>query len=80
MMRVTDRLTKNLITDLMERDSNVDINKGRGEKKRFYIDFLVSTINKIDIPFSLWERKNADGKGSGAYEWTSLVGSDQKKG
>ena len=24
-------------------------------------------------------KKNADGKGSGSYEWTSLIGSDKKK-
>ena len=80
MMRVTDPFTENLITEVMERDSNVDINKGRGEKKGFYLDFLVSTLNKIESLFSIWEKKNADGKGSGAYEWKRLVGSDQKKG
>lgn len=39
----------------------------------------MSTINKIGIPFSLWKKKNADGKGSGAYKWPSLIGSAIKK-
>ena len=43
-----------------------------------YLESLVTTINKIGFPFSLWEKKNADGKGSGAYEWTSLVGYHRK--
>jgi len=27
----------------------------------------------------VWEKTNADSKGSGSYEWTSLMGSDKKK-
>ena len=79
MMRVTDRLTENLISEVMERDSQADISKGRGEKKGVYLDTLVNTIKAIGISFSNWEKKNADGKGSGSYDWTSLIGSDKKK-
>lgn len=79
MMRVTDRLTENIITEVMERDGESDLGKKRGEKKGIYLEALVSTINKIGIPFSVWGKKNADGKGSGSYEWTSLIGSDKKK-
>ena len=79
MMRVTDRLTENLISEVMERDSDTDISKGRGEKKGVYLDTLVNTIKGIGISFSIWEKKNADGKGSGSYDWTSLIGSDKKK-
>lgn len=78
MMRVAGCLTENLITEVKERDCN-NINKGRLENKGIYLESLVTTINKLGIPFSLWAKKNADGKGSGAYEWTSLVGSDRKK-
>lgn len=79
MMRVTDRLTENIITEVMERDGEADMRKKREEKKGIYLESLVSTINKIGIPFSIWEKKNSDGKGSGSYEWTSLIGSDKKK-
>lgn len=79
MIRVTDRLTENIITEVMERDGEADMSKKRGEKKGIYLEALVSTINKIGIPFSIWEKKNADGRGSGTYEWTSLIGSDKKK-
>lgn len=37
MLRVTDRLTENLIKEVMERDNKADINKGRGEEKGLYI-------------------------------------------
>ena len=40
---------------------------------------LINTIKNIGISFFIWEKKNADGKGSGSYEWTSLIGSDKKK-
>ena len=78
MMRVTDRLTENLIFEVMERDSQADISKGRGEKKGVHLDTLVNSIKGIGISFSIWEKKNADGKGSGSFEWTSLIGSDKK--
>ena len=31
------------------------------------------------MPFDIWEKTNADGKGSGQYDFTSLLGSDKKK-
>lgn len=40
---------------------------------------LISTINSSGIKFSIWEKKNVDGKGSGVYEWSSLIGSERKK-
>lgn len=36
-------------------------------------------INSLGITFLVWEKNNADGKGSGTYDWTSLIGSDKKK-
>ena len=33
MMRVTDRLTENLITEVVERDGQADLSKGKGDKK-----------------------------------------------
>lgn len=35
MMRVTDRLTENLITEVVERDGQADLSKGKGDKKRY---------------------------------------------
>ena len=61
----------------MERDSQAGISKRRGEKKGVYLDTLVNTFKGIEISFSIWEKKNADGKGSGSYDWTSLIASDK---
>lgn len=52
MMRVADHLTENLIVEVMERDSNADVAKGRGEKKA-YTWRLSSTLLKILGPLSL---------------------------
>lgn len=79
MLRVTDKLTENLITEVMEKDAKQDFNMARGKEKGVNLDILIKTINELGITFSLWEKKNADGKGSGTYDWTSLVGYDKKK-
>ena len=79
MMRITDRLTENIITEVMERDSKADFLKERGEDKGIYFKRLISVINDLGITFLVWEKNNTDGKGSCLYDWTSLMGSDKKK-
>lgn len=78
MLRVTDRLTGNLIKEVMERDSNEDIYKKKKEDKGKYLGNLIKLINNTGVTFNVWEKTNADGKGSGMYDWTSLLGSDKK--
>jgi hypothetical protein len=31
------------------------------------------------MSFNVWEKRNADGKGSGIHDFTSLMGSDKKQ-
>ncbi|XP_028418693.1 uncharacterized protein LOC114544180 [Dendronephthya gigantea] len=79
LLRITDRLTENIINEVMQRDSKADFTKKSGEEKGIYLKRLVSVINELGITFAIWEKRNADGKGSGSYDWTSLVGSEKKK-
>lgn len=79
MMRISDRLTENIITEVMERDSKSDFLKKRGEEKGVYLKRLIAVINSLGITFSVWKKNNADGKESGTYDWTSLIGSEEKK-
>ncbi|XP_048580720.1 uncharacterized protein LOC125561179 [Nematostella vectensis] len=79
MLRITDRLTENLIIEVMEKDSKEDMHKPRGECKGIGLDKLIKAINDIGIKFNVWEKLNADGKSSKQKDWTSLVGSDKKK-
>ena len=76
MMRISDRLS--IITEVMERDSKSDFLKKRGQEKGVG-KRLIAVINSLGITFSVWEKNNADRKGSGTYDWTSLMGSDKKK-
>jgi len=39
---------------------------------------LQSTIRSCGVSFDIWEKTNADGKGTGHYDFTSLLGSDKK--
>ena len=43
-----------------------------------HLQEAVQTINKCGVTFHVWEKKNADGKGSGTYDWTSLMGNEKK--
>ena len=43
-----------------------------------HLQEAVQTINKCGVTFHVWEKKNADGKGSGTCDWTSLMGNEKK--
>lgn len=40
---------------------------------------MIDTIQSCGVSFQVREKKNADGKKSGKYDWTSLMGNDKKK-
>ena len=40
---------------------------------------FINTVRSCGISFDVWEKQNADGKGSGMYDYTSLLGNDKKK-
>ena len=46
--------------------------------KKVHLDKLIQVINSCGVSFSVWEKRNADGKRSGTWDWTSLVGDDRK--
>ena len=76
MLRITDVLTENVICEVMERD------KRESDKKALngqYLRALVTAMRDCGISFSVWEKVDADGCGSGKYDWTSLMGMDNKK-
>ena len=79
MMRVTDRLTENLIKEVLERDSKRNFNLAKNDTKNIYRDTLLKAINETGAVFTMWEKMNADGRSSGSFDWTSLIGADKKK-
>ena len=49
-------------------------NKKRREQKNKHINDLQKTMRSCEISFEIWEKKNADGKGSDKFDFTSLLG------
>ena len=78
MLRVVDVLIDNLVEDVLEWDNNEDIRKKRKEERGKHLNNLVTTIRSCGVSFNIWQKKNADEKTSGKYEWTSLLGNDKK--
>lgn len=68
---------ENLIKDVLQWDQKDNFNKQRKEQKNKHLNDLQKTIRSRRISFEIWEKKNADGKGSGQFDLTSLQGSDE---
>lgn len=60
-------LLENLLEDAMQWG---DKESRSTSKKR--------SIVKCGVTFSTWEKRNADCKGSGTWDWTSFMGDDRK--
>jgi hypothetical protein len=43
-----------------------------------HLENLVKAICSCGVSFSVWEKQNADGKGSGLHDFTSLMGPAKK--
>ncbi|EDO29153.1 predicted protein [Nematostella vectensis] len=79
MLRVTDILIDNAIEDAMQWDEKEKISKRSNKGSTSHLSQLVQTIRSCGVSFQVWEKLNADGRGSGTYDFTSLMGSDRKK-
>lgn len=73
-----DILLNNLVTGAIRADAKENINKPPKQRTCKHIEALLGAVRSCGVSFSIWEKKNADGKGSGTYESTSLMGSDKK--
>lgn len=60
-------------------DKKDNWDKKRVAQKNFHLNDLQKTVRSCGISFEIWDKTNADGKGSGQYDFTSLLGSDKKK-
>ena len=79
LLRFTDVLLSNPIEDAMELDDKDDFFKKKGEPKGTHLRKLTQLINSCGVTFSVWEKKDGDGKGMGKIDWTSLMGDEKKK-
>ena len=76
LLRVPDALTQNLLVEMIEWDDE-EAHKNKVSNPKAigqHLQEAVKTINKCGVTFHVWEKKNADGKGSSTYDWTSQMG------
>jgi hypothetical protein len=73
-----DKLTRNLIMDTIEWDKKDNLDKPPIQRQNKHQDDLLKAIRSCGVTFNIWGKQNADGKGSGLYDFTSLMGSDKK--
>ena len=56
------------------------LKKASKQPQGLHLKTLVSEIRTCGVGFDVWELRNpADNKGTGKYDFTSLLGSDKKK-
>ena len=75
LLRIVDRLLRNIIYEVTEWDSEDAVVTGTSTR---HLTRLVETINSCGVTFSIWQKANADGRASGIYDWTSLMGHEIK--
>ena len=73
-----NKLTKNLINEALRRDKKANLNRAPSNRNSNHLDRVVHAICSCGISFSVWEKQNPDGKASGMYDFTSLMGSNKK--
>lgn len=79
LLRIMDVLINNLVKDAVSWDQMDNWKKKNIEQKDTHLQHLVLTVKSCGVAFSVWEKTNADGKGTGVYDFTSLLGADKKK-
>ena len=74
-----DKLTKNLVNDAIEWDKKDNLHKAPLQRSDHHLQGLVRCISSCGVSFNVWEKVDADEKGSGLYDFTSLImGLDKK--
>ena len=73
-----DVLTKSLVNEALEWDTKDNLQRAPKDRTNTHLTDLVKCINECGVSFNVWEKRNADGKGSSIYDFTSLMGSDKK--
>ena len=62
----------------MQRDKAANLRKAPCDQKQLHLENLIQGFCSCGVTFSVWEKKDANGKGSGLYDFTSLMGTDKK--
>jgi hypothetical protein len=74
--KISDILTKSLLNEALEWDFKDNGNKPPKDRNSKHLSDVVECIQECGVSFNVWEKRNADGKGSGVHDFTSLMGSE----
>ena len=75
---MTDILLNNLILGALPLDAKDNHNKPPNQRTTGHIDALLCAIRSCCVSFSIWGKMNANGSGSGTFDFTSLLGPDKR--
>lgn len=64
--------------EALDWDKSDNLNKPPSQKTSRHLQDLIKAIVSCGVSFNIWEKTDADGKRSGLYDFTSLMGSDKK--
>ena len=79
LLRVMDFFLNNIIQEVICLDMKENFNKKKCERNNTHLLNLQATIRSCGVCFDKWEKKTEDGKASGQYDFTSLLGADKNK-
>ena len=79
LLRIIDVLIENLVHETLRWDEEDNWKKRKCEQKTIHLDHLKDIIRSCGVSFDIWEKPNADAKGSGQYVFASLLGPEKKK-
>jgi hypothetical protein len=75
---LADVLLNTLILGALALDAKENYNKPSNQRTTGHMDALLCAIRSCGVSFSIWEKMNANGSGSGTYNFTSLMGTDKR--
>ena len=81
MLRITDRLTDNLIQECLDLDLKEKIGALTKsiDNPESHLNSLVNAVRTCGVSFKVWETRDGNGRGTGHFEYSSLVGEEKKK-
>ena len=68
-----------MVTEAVHWDHQDNFNKRKKDHASIHLDNLKNAIQSCGVTFEIREKRNIDGKGSGQYDFTILLGPDKKK-
>ena len=74
LLRVGDILIRNLVFQMVQADRR----SARTGQAATHLTTLQRKFGECGVIFRVWETRDSDGKPSGEYDWTSLMGTDMK--